>query len=265
VSLGRHPSRDLLLVVLLALVGALAALLPLPSWLQFILLAPLALVLPGYALSSALFPPGTLAPLERCVYVFVFSLSVAAIGGMVVQLALALDRTAWVLLELAATLAAVAIALRRRALLPIQLRGEGSPSPSGRRRRAGFGPGAVIALAGAAALAIFAVATASDGVHEQRARQVFVSLWALPGEAAAGQLAPVRVGIWNHGAPSAYRLQVSAAEQVLAQIPVRLGSRQKWKKTLPPPPDAATGDLELTLFHGSRPYRSIVLNIGEGG
>jgi len=264
VSLRRHPARDLLLVGVLALVGGLAALSPLPSWLQFVLLAPLALVLPGYALSFALFPSGTLALLERCVYVFVFSLSAAAIGGMIVQLTLALDRTAWVLLEVAITLGAVAIALRRRALLPIQLRGQTTTGPTEDRRQAGFGAIAAIAFAGAAALAVFAVATASDGVHEQRARQVFASLWAVPGAAADGR-APVRVGVWNHGAPSSYRLQVSSAEQVLAQISVRLSSRQKWERTLTPPPDAATGDLELTLFHDSRPYRSIVLNIGESG
>lgn len=262
-SLARHPSRDLLAAAVLALLAALAALLPLPSWLQFALLAPLALVLPGYAIGAALFPPRAVPAVERCVYVFVFSLSTAAIGGIVLQLVFALDRTLWVLLEVAVTLAAVAVAQRRRAKLPIQVQ-EDDRRRGGAGRHYRPGPAVVLGLAIAAALAIFAVATASDGVQEQRARQVFASLWAVPVGGESGEAVPVRVGVWNHGAPSSYRLQVSANGQALEQVPVRLESRQKWEKTLTPPPDAATGDLELTLFHGGASYRKVVLNIGVG-
>jgi uncharacterized membrane protein len=262
-SLARHPSRDLLAAAVLALVAALAALLPLSGWLQFVLLAPLALALPGYAISAALFPPRTVTAVERCVYVFVFSLSTAAIGGIVVQLVFALDRTLWVLLEVAVTLAAVAAAQRRRAKLPIQLQEDGRRrGGAGRRHRLRLP--LVLGLAIAAALAILAVAIASDGVREQRARQVFASLWAVPVGGESGEPVPVRVGVWNHGAPSSYSLQVSAGGRVLGHLPVRLETRQKWEKTLSPPPDAATGDLELTLFHGGTSYRKVVLNIGVG-
>lgn len=260
---ARHPAGDLLAVAVLALVAAFAALLPLPGWLQFVLLAPLALVLPGYALSAALFPPRTLPTVERCVYVFVLSLSTAAIGGIVVQLVFSLDRALWVLLEVAVTLGAVAVALRRRALLPIQVQ-EDEPSDKAAARRYRPRPLLILGLAAAAALAIFAVASASDGVHEQRARQVFASLWAVPVGGESGKPVPVRVGVWNHGAPSSYSLQVSANGKVLGHLPVRLETRQKWEKTLTPPPDAATGDLELTLFHGGTSYRKVVLNIGVG-
>lgn len=263
-SLARHPARDLLLVAVLALVAALAALLSLPAWLQFIFLAPLALALPGYAVSSILFPSGTLPAAERCLYVFVFSLSTAAIGGMVVQLGFALDRGLWALLEVAVTLVAVGIALRRRSRLSIQLRGAGRPRADEPRRSARPMALAAVGFALAAGLALFAVSSASHGVQRQRARQVFASLWAVPAGGEVGEPVPVRVGVWNHGAPASYRLQVSAAEQVLEQVPIRLGSRQKWERKLTPPPDAASGDLELTLFHGFAPYRSVVLNIGEG-
>lgn len=262
-SWARHPAWGLLAAAVLALVAALAALLPLPSWLQFVLLAPLALALPGYALSAALFPPRTVSAVERCVYVFVFSLSTAAIAGIVVQLVFSLDRAIWVLLEVAVTLGAVAVALRRRALLAIQLQEDRRPEGGAGRR---YQPGIplVLSLAIAVLLAVFAVASASDGVHEQRARQVFASLWAVPTGGESGEPVPVRVGVWNHGAPSSYRLQVSAGGQALEQVPVRLESRQKWEKTLSPPPDAATGDLELTLFHAGASYRKVVLNIGVG-
>lgn len=260
----RHPARGLLLAAALAVAAALALLLPLPAWLQFAFLAPLALALPGYALSFALFPSGTLPASERCVYVFVLSLSTAAIGGIVLQLVFALDQGLWALLEVAVTLAAAAVALRRRALLPIQLRGDRPPPAGAPRRGARAGLLAVVGFALAAGLTVFAVASASDGVHEQRVRQVFASLWAAPLGGEVGEPVPVRVGVWNHGAPSSYRLRVSGGERILEQIPVRLGTRQKWEKTLAPPPDAATGNLELTLFRGAKPYRSVVLNIGVG-
>lgn len=261
---SRHPARGLLLAAALAVAAAVVLLLPLPAWLQFVFLAPLALVLPGYALSYALFPPGTLPIAERCVYVFVLSLSVAAMGGVVLQLVFGLDQALWALLEVTVTLVAVAVALRRRALLPIQKPGADRLSAGARRQGARYGLLAALGFALAAALAVFAVASASDGVREQQARQVFASLWAVPLGGEVGEPVPVRVGVWNHGARSSYRLRVTGGEQILEQIPVRLGARQKWEQTLTPPPDAATGDLELTLFRGVKPYRSVVLNIGVG-
>jgi hypothetical protein len=250
----RH--RDLLLTAVLALIGALAAIFSLPSWLQFTLLAPLALVLPGYAITAALFPPGALPPSERLVNTFVFSLSAAAIGGIVFQLVLGLDRTAWIFLELGITLVAVSVALRRRAVLPIQLQ----PRRRERRNRRSLKPAGALLFCVAAGILVVAIASASTGTRGQQSEQVFTSLWAVPGTGPQG---PVRVGVWNHGGPASFSLEARAGDELLARVPVRLGSRQKWERLLPPPVTASSGDLVITIFHRSQAYRSVKLNIGE--
>ena len=249
----RRPPPDLAVVAGLAMVGALAALLPLHGWLQAVLIGPLVLALPGYALAAALFPPGTLSRGERLVHTFVLSIAAVAIGGVILQLVFDLHHTVILLLELAVTLGGVAVALRRRAMRPSRATALPPPGPA---------PGIVVLLGYAAALviAVGAVTTDASGVRDQQDRQVFASLWAVPDKQDPSL---VRVGVWNHGGPSSLELQVSSAETLLATIPVELDEDPRWETTLPPEVDAAAPDLTLTLFDAGVPYRSVELNIGE--
>ena len=73
--------RDLTLVVALACLAFVAALLSAPVLLRAVLLVPLVLVLPGYALAAALFPPGTVSPAERGVYSVGLSIAVDGARG----------------------------------------------------------------------------------------------------------------------------------------------------------------------------------------
>lgn len=251
----RRPPPDLAVVAGLAVIGALAAVLPLHGWLQALLVGPLVLALPGYALAAALFPPRTLSRGERLVHAFVFSIAAAAIGGVVLQLLLDLHHTVFLLLELAVTLGAGAVARRRRRTVrPSGARAQPAPAP---------GPGIVVLLGYAAAIviAIAAVGTASSGVREQQNRQVFTSLWAVPD---AGDPSLVRVGVWSHGGPEALQLRVAAGEEVLTEIPVELSEGPRWEETLPANVEATAPDLTLTLLNGSVPYRSVALNVGAG-
>ncbi|MGC1166117.1 MAG: DUF1616 domain-containing protein [Solirubrobacterales bacterium] len=250
-------SSDLVAIAVLTLLAILLAIASPPAWLQALGLAPLALALPGYTLAAAFFPPGTLPPSDRLVYTFVFSISAAALGMLLLQLVIDLDRASWIVLMVVVTLAGAAVAWRRRQLLPSQAGAESARRPP---------PGAAWGLSFLVAITVagIAIAVASDGVRDQQSQQAFASLWAVPSRDPAGN-GPVTVGILNHGGPVAYRLEVSVAGKVVQRFPVRLGDRRQWQTTLPPPVDSSTESLRIALLHRSLPYRSVELNIGEDG
>jgi hypothetical protein len=226
------------------------------SWLQALLL-PFVLFVPGYAIAAALFPPQTIRRSDRVVYSFIFSISAAALGGLALQVVVGLGLGAWLGLLLAITLGAAAIALGRRDALPIQ-------AAPRRPLRPPAGPLWALGFLVAIAIAGVSVSIAVRGVRKQQSEQVFASLWAAPAKPQAGRPAPLTIGVWNHGGPATYRLRLSTPTGVIDNLRVPIGSDERWQKTLPPPVNSATGSLLITLFHRSRPYRTVELNIGEG-
>jgi hypothetical protein len=229
------------------------------SWLQALLL-PFVLFVPGYAIAAALFPPQAIRRSDRVVYSFVFSISAAALGGLALQVFFGLGLGAWLGLLLAITLGAAAIARVRRDALPIQA----APRPP---LRLPARPLWALGFLAALAIAGVSVSIAVQGVREQQSEQVFASLWAFPAKTPkpqAGRPGALTVGVWNHGGPATYRLRLSTPGGVIENLRVPIGSDERWQRTLPPPVTAATGSLLITLFHRSRPYRTVELNIGEG-
>lgn len=249
---GRERSTDLRAVAVLAILGALVALISLPVWAQAVLLGPLALALPGYAIAAALFPPGAVQRGDRFVYAFVFSVSAAVLGMLVLQLVIDVHRTAWVCLLLAITLASAAIAWRRRRGLPIPAARPAARPPGGAVW--------ILACLAAVGLAFGAIALASEGVRKQQAQQAFASLWAVPTGGPKSDK-PVRVGVFNHGGPASFRLEVKIEDEPVASIPVRLGDRQEWRQTLPPPVTSSSPSLNVALVSRSERYRTVELNI----
>lgn len=228
------------------------------SWAEAALLLPFVLVVPGFAIAAALFPPGTLDRSDRVVYSFVFSISAAALGGLALQVAIGLSAGAWMGLLLAIALGAGIVAVRRGGL-PF------APWPSLRIEPGGAL--SALALLAALALAGGSIAIAARGVRDQQAAQAFASLWATPVKVTRSstvRTAPLSVGVWNHGGPSSYRLSVSSHGREIESLPVRVGPDQRWQRTLPPPVTAQTGSLSITLYRGSSLYRKLKLNIGEG-
>jgi uncharacterized membrane protein len=224
------------------------------DWLQALLLAPLVLAIPGYAIAAAIFPPGSIERADRIVYSFVFSISVAALGGVVLQVVLRLDRTAWLILLAIVTVAAGLVARWRGGALPIQGFPDRPPvrPPSGALW--------AVALLSALAIAGGAVSIAVEGVRKQQRGQRFASLWAVPERIGAG--APrVEVGVWNHGGPAAYRLEVRSEERTFANLRLRLEHNQRWQAMLGPEVPARGRAVLVTLYHRSAPYRSVELNI----
>lgn len=210
-------------------------------------MAPLVLLAPGYAISAALFPRGTIGPADRIVYSFAFSVSAAGIGGLVTQTAFGLDDLAWLLLLAGIGLAAAFVAWARG-----RTRVRGDPAPHGLSLPTALGAAAFLA---ALAIAGVAVGIASHDVHEQRSRQRFASLWAL----RAGEPGIVEAGVWNHGGPATYRLKVDAGGAVAESLRLRLVHNQRWHAVLGHSLSPGAPPLRLTLYRGTRPYRTVEL------
>lgn len=96
-----RPARSPLHLVVtlgLTLLGLAGVLLPIESWVRFIMLVPLVFALPGYAAVCALLPSETVPAAERAVYTAALSIAISVLSAVRVQLVLGLDRTIWVLM-----------------------------------------------------------------------------------------------------------------------------------------------------------------------
>jgi len=218
---------------------------------------PLLLFLPGYALTAALFVPGGISRELRVVLGIAFSLGAAALGGLVVQLVLRLDRPVWAaLLALVTVLAAIA-ALRGREPSADRLR----PGPGLPR----IGLASLATILAAMAVAGGAIAIATQGVHRQVDRSHFTSLSLVPSDPST-TASPVRIGVSNHeGRAVAYRLVVRRWARTIQRWRFRLQANQDWEAQLPAPAVSGTDPLVAVLDRDGRPYHRVALQIGSNG
>lgn len=255
-------SGDLLVTAAVSLASLVLIALPFEGLLKGLLLLPMVLFLPGYALSAALFPPDTISRGERTVYALALSVSAAALGGLLWQFAFGLGRGAWAFLLALITLAACAVAQRRRTRLPAPGRKRRQPSrpSSERRREARLELPTAIAAVVAVGAAIAAIAIAVDGLQEQRAESHFSALWVVPqGIASEG----VEVGVMNHqGAVHDYRLEVEVAGEEIQHWRGRLGAHGAHRLRIPAGMVTADARLVVSLYRDGVLYRRTELQLG---
>jgi hypothetical protein len=243
---ARIRSADLALTNAVAAAALLASLVTPGGWLQASVLTLFVLAATGYAVTAALFPPRAIEAEDRYIYSFVLSISGAALTGLLLQVFVRLDREAWITLLVLIVLAASAVAQWRRTRLPIQ-------RSAGRAMQLPAGPLWALGFLVALAIAGASIGVAVSGVHEQQGRQRFASLWALP--VAGG----IEAGVWNHGARSAFRLDLSSDGQTLVSRRLHLSPGERWSSRFAAAsPGAPT--LVLTLYQGALPYRTVELN-----
>ena len=216
--------RDLALTSALAIAALVVALLPAATWLSAALLLPLVLWLPGYALAAVFFAPRTVGRIERAVYAVALSIAVVAVGGLLIQLVLGLNRDLWVVFLVAVTLGA---ALRAHRLHPVQ-------PLSWPERISPALPVAIVAFAIAGLIAALAVASAGDGLREAQSKIHFTDFWLVPN--GGGSLAPsgerLEVGLRSHeGRPTRFDLQLSRADHVFFSSTRRLLAGETWQRS----------------------------------
>jgi Protein of unknown function (DUF1616) len=218
------------------------------SW----LLVPLVLFLPGYAIAALAFPPGTIGVAERGVYAVALSIAAAAVGGLVLQLAIGLDRTSWaaLLFVITAVCAAQGVRLGRY------------PRPQPPRRPWAL-PFVVAAFAAAALVTALAIVSARDGVIEARAQSRFTDFWLAPSRPAGAEPATTfAVGLRNHeGGASRYVLRVFDNGRPLARREVVLapGEQRVWGFAAP----TAVGRVVASLRRDGGASRDLYLPLGS--
>ena len=244
---------DLLAVIVLALVGGLALALPIPDAARAALVAPLVLLLPGYALAAAIFLPGQIDAGLRTVLVLIFTISVLALGGLVVQTAIALNAAVYALLLLLVTIACTAVAMMRRA-------GGGEPSAAA-RRLALPSYASILGFLLAIAIAGWAIAIATAGEDRQLGREHFTALWILPH--GTSEEFSAHIGLASHeGEPSRLTLRVSQGDRLLRRWRLALAPDGQWRGAVPAAAIVGKAPIVATLYRNARPFRQVALNVG---
>lgn len=168
---------DIALVAVLALIagGIVEALPDISSVPRVLLGIPLVLLLPGYALSSALFRAGELRLAEQLAVSIAASLSVAIVSALLMNaLQISLDARPWAAVLTAVTLAAAVVAQRRGGGRELRLR-----RPRMRVPAVVAVTLSLLLLSGAGALALTPLA-APKGTQGQ------VALWLVPAPHGSG-------------------------------------------------------------------------------
>ncbi len=257
----RSVDRDILLVVAITIIAvALVFMFPPDRVAGRILTLPLVIVLPGYALTSALF--SGLAPgiPERLVFSLGLSLVIVILGGLLLNLTpFGLRTSSWTVFLSGITLAASAVALIRqrkesRAVSAwLGMRGIGFT----------FRQGLLIGLA--ALIVCEAIAVSIVGA-ERQSYSGFTQLWILP---VGGTANVLRLGVSNMESTAIeYRLVVNVDGKAVKEWPsIDLNPNEKWQATLVLPQARHVGSakVEAMLYRVDTPntiYRHVVLWLG---
>jgi hypothetical protein len=248
-------SRDLTRVIVASLASLALMVLPFGGLPKAIALVPLALVLPGYAISAAMFMPGSVTRGERLAYTLSLSVGAAAIGGLIWQLLFGLSRASWALMLVAIVLVAATIARRRRTAM--------SSDPAQRRSRLPpLGLPTALAILAAVLLTFAAVNVTIEGLRDQRAESHFSSLWALPYGPGGDS---VEIGVLNHqGSVYTYRLSVDRAGIPVWLWEGRLGAHKRKQVILGLDEIPGAGPVDVILYRSGIPYRRTELQPGSG-
>lgn len=268
------------LAAALVLVALLTSLTPSPSFVRVLFGLPLVLVLPGYALSGALFPSGTFEPLERALVSVGLSLVSSVLGALLLNVTSSgLRTTSWALLLSVLSLTALLAAgyrdslrgERRTPLSSVTYVQLTAGAAAGRRllRQAMAArprPGRNLLFAAAVPLLLGAAILVSvDGAHTADRQYRFTQIWFMPGS-TSDRVA--RVGVKNmEGGTIRYRLDLAAGGKAVGpSTSFTLQPGQQWEVTevvSAPPPG---GDrIVATLYREDRPttaYRQVELSRG---
>ena len=249
---------DLTVVLAFTVVALVVALSPASGPARAALLLPLVLILPGYALTCVLFLPGEIRLDLRLVLSVAFSVGVSAVGGLIVQLVIPLDRPVWATLLALVTVLASVQALKRRDGMPAD-----TEQPTLRIPRIGLV--SLLAMLAAIAIGGWAIAIATEGAHRQASEQRFSSLWLVPAGAPQASSA-VRVGVTNHeGRATTYHLSVGRAGRTIRRWRLRLEPDHTWQILVAASAISGTGPVIAQLDRHGRRYHRVVLRLGDGG
>jgi len=257
-SIMKHRSVDILAVITITIIAVALTFLVAPdNVLGRILTLPLVLVLPGYAVMSAMFVRHPSGFPERLVLSLGLSVMIVVLSGLVLNLiADGLQARSWAVFLGSITLCASVVALMRQ-------KGNARSHPS--RSIVGLTLRSWLLLGLAAIVVTGAVAVSSTGAVQQQNSEQFTQLWILPIN-GAGQKHMVRLGVSNMQPTEAeYALNMSVNGKTVQEwSAIALKPHETWEVTLTLPTIRYTGKIyvEAVLYRNSAPskkYRFVEL------
>jgi uncharacterized membrane protein len=244
-------SSSLLIPALAALLLTLAVLNN--EVVRAIMSLPLVIVLPGYAITAAVFPKGTLGVPERLLFSMGTSLALAILCGLLLNWTpWGFQVGAWLVLLCGTTLLASLVAQIRQRRAHAVAR---TSAHIGLDVRQGLLLSMAVLLIGAA---VWMARTPAP----QKGLQGYTMLWMLPD--VAGKHA-VRLGVRSKEFDTTnYRLRVQVNDQTVREWPsIQLGPNEQWEETIELSMEQLdAGEVEAALYRLDSPgsvYRYVVL------
>jgi hypothetical protein len=230
----------------------------------------LALVLPGYALTAALFPRRALGGAERVLFTLSLSLSTTILCGFVLnRTPWGLQPESWATILSTVVLGSSLIAFARRYLIPASSAGETDDQPvqttqseATSRPRLSLSVGQGL-LFGLAAAAIGGAVLLARGEAALRPAQDVVQLWMLPSDTAESPT--LRIGLNSAGqAAGEFRLQIERDGYIIREWPsLSIAAGQRWEQTVSlQGRQPGSGPFEARLYRSEEPsvvYRRVAI------
>lgn len=253
--MSSRNSKDLVITVLFTFVALGNVFLQSNGVLAWSLVAlPLVLILPGYALTAALFPEGSLGRGETLASSLGLSLAADIVGGAILNMTSeGLTPLSWTVLLAGVALAGCVLAMLRR---------RGQPAPTARLPALGLNGHATVFFMVSIAVIVVALIIVRD--ESLQPHTAFTELWAKPA-AFLGQTA-FDVGVRNsESVRMEYRVEVRAGG-VLVDEPalIVLTPGETWQKLLTFQ-TLVTGDVQVLLYRMDEPGRIYRQVVSRGG
>jgi uncharacterized membrane protein len=259
----RRKNLDLIILMSIVVMNVVWTLLPFHFTVIGIILAlPLVFVLPGYALTEALFQQRSLETSHRLVFSLALSLAVVILSGFILNLfPTGLHALSWTLfLGLLTVVFSLITNLRRT-----------EQSNGMQPLRFNFSISAFILFEVAIIVAILAVLYSAVGVAQQR-QPGFTQLWIQP-TAQPGSSCAIRIGVSSFESTSVtYRIIMTMnSTQVATWSSVSLVPQEQWEQIEPVKPGTSSNSfVEVRLYRLDKPqtvYQKVDLtlyNLGKG-
>jgi uncharacterized membrane protein len=255
----KKRSVDIFIVIALTVIMvALVFVVPTQNVPGRILTLPLVFILPGYAITSALFVRRELKFPPFITFTFGISLVIVVLGGLVLNLTpFGLRAGSWAVLLGAITIAASIVTLLLRQVLRVPA----SASLSGGKNGFSLGQGLLLGLAALIICGAFVVTIIGAQTQPYPG---FTQLWMVPAHGASQQHT-INVGVSNmESTTMEYRLVVNVNGKVVKEwSSIDLNPKQQWDTTLVlQQPAAGSAKVVADLYQSNAPtkiYRYVVL------
>ncbi len=260
-----YRTIDLFIAMTITIVDvALVFALPSTNVIGRILTLPLVLVLPGYALTCALFPKRAIGITQCVVFSLALSLGTVILGGLALNwMPFGLHTLSWSVLLSGITLIASIVALIRR-------RGQYISASAWLRVDVGFNFRQGLLL-GLAAIVVCGAGAVSYRGAAQQPFPGFTQLWVLPADGASTKNS-IRLGVSSMELTAMdYDLSVNIdGKEVMVWPSIYLKPNEKWEASLvlPQTTHTRTAKVEALLYQTRAPtklYRHVMLWLDIGG